>query len=151
MAELSEPAPERPAQGIDTRKASTRTVSATDLSDRQRRALAALLCAPTIAAAAKLSRTGERTLYRWLSDPTFREQYREHSHRLLENATGRLRAAAGEAVDTLREALRSENENVKVRSALGILDVAIRVDLDDLTARIEALEGLNAKSPTPSR
>ena len=118
-----------------------------ELSDRQRRALTALLDAPSIAAAAKQSCTGERTLRRWLAEPTFREHYREASRRLLEDASGRLRAAAGEAVDTLRTALHSENEHVKVRAALGILDAALKVDIDELTARIEALEAAHHGKP----
>ena len=111
-----------------------------DLTPRQERALTALLSEPNVRAAALQSGTAERTLYRWLADPTFRTAYRQCSRRLLEDATGRLRAVAGEALETLRTALQAGNEHVRVRSAVALLELAVKVEVDELAARVEALE-----------
>ncbi len=112
-----------------------------DLTDRQRRALVVLLSAPSIMAAAELSHTGERTLRRWLADPTFRDCYREQARQLLQDATGQLRALAGKAVHTLRSALDSENEHVRLRAAIAVVETACKfLDLDELTERVAALE-----------
>jgi hypothetical protein len=113
---------------------------AASLTRRQQRVLTALLTEPNVRAAAAAAKVPARTLYRWLADPTFRAAYRECSRRLLEDAAGQLRAAAGNAVETLRASLKAGNDSVKVRAAVAILDAAIKVDLDDLAARVTALE-----------
>lgn len=110
------------------------------LSERKRRAIAVLLTTPSVAAAARASNIGERTLRRWLSDPDFRGTYSDASRELLHESIGRLRATAGEAVTTLSEALRDDQSAVRVRAALGILDLAIKVDADGIVRRVAALE-----------
>lgn len=117
-----------------------------NVTARQRRALTALLSEPNIRSAAARSKTAERTLYRWLTEPAFRAAYRQLSRRLLDDAAGRLRATAGEAVETLRTALKAQSDTVKVRAATAILDAAVKVDLDDLAARVEALESQHERS-----
>lgn len=113
-----------------------------ELTRRQRRALAGLLSEPSIRAAAVRSKIAERTLYRWLTEPVFRATYRTLSRRLLEDSIGRLRATAGEAVETLQRMLKAESDTVKVSAARAILDTAVKVDVDDLAARIETLEAM---------
>jgi hypothetical protein len=115
-------------------------MSVSGLTDRQRRGLLALLSANSVSAAAVQAQVVERTLRRWLAEPTFREAYRHASRRLFDEATNALRAAAGEAVRTLRSALQSDNDSVRVRAAQVILEAAVKADLDDLAARIERLE-----------
>lgn len=110
------------------------------LTARQRHGLVALLTANSAASASKQAKVAERTLRRWLAEPAFRAAYHHASRRMFDDAIGHLRAATAEAVTTLREALQSENDGVKVRAALGILDAAVKCDLDDLVQRIEKLE-----------
>lgn len=111
-----------------------------ELTPRQQRALTALLEEQNIRDAARRCRIPERTIYRWLSDPTFRAKYRQCSRRLLENAAGTLRAAAGEAVETLRALLKTGNDSVRVRAAVALLGLAVKVDTDELAVRLDALE-----------
>lgn len=111
-----------------------------ELSARQARAVVALLTASSLTVAAKQAGVGERTLRRWLKDATFRTAYRETSQRFLQEATGRLRAAAGEAVDTLRHALRDERPANRIRAATVLLDVAVKVEVNELAERVAALE-----------
>jgi len=87
-----------------------------ELSERQRRAVSALLTAPTVKAAAQQAGVGERTLRRWLTDPRFREAYRAASRRMLEDAAARLRAVAREAVDTLLAALQDDRTANRIRA-----------------------------------
>jgi hypothetical protein len=47
------------------------------LTPDQERAILALLNQPTIGKAAEEAKVGERSLYRWLKDPTFAGAYRE--------------------------------------------------------------------------
>lgn len=114
------------------------------LTERRRRAIGALLTTPSVVAAAKTCGVGERTLRRWLTDPEFRRAYAEASRGLLNDSIGRLRAITGDAVTALSEALRGDHASVRVRAALGILDLAVKVDVDELATRIEALEAAQA-------
>ena len=44
-----------------------------DLSPRQRRAVPIVASHPTLTAASRAARISQRTLYRWMTDPTFRD------------------------------------------------------------------------------
>jgi alpha-beta hydrolase superfamily lysophospholipase len=116
---------------------------ASQLRARQGRAILSLLSEPNVQAAARASRVGDRTLRRWLSeDGRFQAAYREARSVALGQATARLQAAAGEAVDTLKELMALKaRPDVRARAALGVLAAAMKVEeLDNLVARVEALE-----------
>jgi hypothetical protein len=110
------------------------------LKDKQRRFIAALLTEPTVEAAADAVGIGRRTAWTWLADRTFREAYTEASRARLDATVGRLRALASEAVDTLRLALTDDRTSNRVRAAIALLDLTVKIELDELARRIEALE-----------
>jgi hypothetical protein len=108
-------------------------------------AIVALLTEPTIAAAAEKVGIGERTPVRWLSEPTFRAQYRAARRQLVEAATGRLQQAATQAVDALTRNLTWGVPPSEIAAAKAILDQAIKaIELVDLAERIEQLEQVAA-------
>jgi HEAT repeat protein len=107
---------------------------------KQHRAIAALLTTRTVQEAAAEAGVGERTLYRWMGDAAFRVAYSTASHERLAETIGRLRAVAGEAVETLRTALQDTSASVRVRAAVALLDTAVKVEVDDLAQRVEDLE-----------
>jgi hypothetical protein len=122
---------------------------ADELTRRQRNALVALLSEPNRREAAKACKIPERTLYRWLQQPAFRQAYREASHQLLDDATGRLRGACGLAMDALIDALDPHTTlSARLKAASIVLDLAVKVQTDDLAARLDALEAaaLTAKT-----
>ena len=87
--------------------------------------------------------TGVRRVSLWLSqDARFQAAYREARSVALGQATARLQAGAGEAVDALRALMAlKERPDVRVRAALGVLAAAMKAEeLDNLVARVEALE-----------
>jgi hypothetical protein len=112
------------------------------LSAPQTLALSALFATRTIGEAAKAAGVGERTLGRWLSeDEQFKRAYREARTQVIQAASTQLASAAAEAVETLREALKCDRPDVRVRAALGILASASKADeTDNLAARLEELE-----------
>ena len=110
------------------------------LTPRQERAIVALLVERDQSAAATAVGIGRRTLTRWLGTPDFREAYRLASQQRLADTVGLLRAVAGDALAALRAALQSGNEHVRVRAAVAVLDLAVKVDTDELAARVEVLE-----------
>jgi hypothetical protein len=110
------------------------------LTDRQRRAIEALLAAKSTSEAAEVSGIPRRTLERWKRDPGFQDAYRAASRDKLGETIGRLRTAASEAVAALQEALQADAPAVRVRAAQVLLDGAVKVEVDDLNRRVEALE-----------
>ncbi len=96
-----------------------------------------------MAAAAERCELNERTLYRYLADPTFRAELRQRQDAILGAVTASLVGLSGEAVATLRALLESKtvSDSVKCRAALGWLKhTRAAVELDALADRVAALE-----------
>jgi hypothetical protein len=105
------------------------------------RALAALLCEPTIAQAATKADISESTLLRWLAEPSFKARYRDARRQVVELAVTGLQQATSEAVETLNRNLQCGVPSSEIAAAKTILDFAVKgVELVDLAERVEALE-----------
>lgn len=114
-----------------------------NLSGKQEQALIALLTEATVEAVAVKAGVTPRTLYRWLNDPPFVGAYRAARRQAVQHATGRLQQAASEAVTTLRDVMTDTTAPApaRVNAAKSVLELAVKaVEIEDLTARIEALE-----------
>jgi hypothetical protein len=81
-------------------------------------------------------------LRRWRSQPEFAAALRVAGAEAVRDALARLRTAAGDAVETLRQlAANAASESVRLGGARAILDLSLRVaQLDALEQRIERLE-----------
>lgn len=115
------------------------------LSRKQEQAIAGLLQQPTLSKAAKVAGIGEATLWRWLQQPGFKELYQEARRQTVGHAICQLQQASSEAVSTLRVIMADVNApaSSRVAAARATLELALRgVELEDLTARVEALEKL---------
>ena len=113
------------------------------LSRKQSKAIAALLSSRCVAEAAETARVGTRTLWRWLSDPTFREALSRAQSEALGIVTARLTALLGKSLDVLAADLDGDDAARASRAALGILsrfaDLAEFADLADRVDRLERL------------
>jgi len=86
---------------------------------------------------------GITTLVRWMQLPDFREEYRLARRAVVGQAVARLQRAASQAVTTLENVMDDDTAlpSARVSAAKAVLELALRsVELDDLGARIEALE-----------
>jgi hypothetical protein len=114
------------------------------LSRKQEELIAALLSASTVEQAARQVGVGYRTAHRWLQqDFDFQAAYRQARMALVKAAQGQLLRATGRAVEALLDVLDDPlaQPSSKVSAARTILEQAVRViELDDLEARIQALE-----------
>ena len=108
---------------------------------RQEEAIAALLQCRTVAEAADAAHLSEATLRRWLQQPAFAAAYKAARREALDQALTLLREGSGEAVTTLRRNLGPPApESVQVRAALGLLDLALNVELQELADDVEELK-----------
>jgi hypothetical protein len=114
------------------------------LNKRQKRVLAALLTCSTARATAKQADVCEKTVYRYLEDPAFKQALRARQDQVIAAAVAALSGLAGDAIDTLRGTLANKETTagVRVRAALGILDHVQRLttfaDLEQRLAELEA-------------
>ena len=114
------------------------------LSPKQERAILALLQEPTIAKAAKAAKVGERTIHRWLSDSIFGRAYRKARREAFGHAIALTQHYAPLAVNTLATIMAdtSAPSHARVTAASTLLKFGREgIELDDLAARVEALEG----------
>jgi hypothetical protein len=123
------------------------------LSGRKQKGLAALLSEPTITRAAEAAGIGERTLRRWLTEPGFRAAVNAARRESFGQAIGLTQKYAPVAVATLVKVMQDAagGPSAKVSAAGMMLKFGREgIELDDLAARVEALEQAAALSlPAP--
>ena len=119
------------------------------VSAKQHRAITALLTSKSVTEAAAATGQGERTIYRWLSEPDFRQALSAAEGDLIDVATRRLLQLQGGALDTL-EALLAEDADVsaglRLRGAQITLDHLLKLrEMRDIEQRLQALEAATAE------
>jgi hypothetical protein len=113
------------------------------LSTPQEQAILALLREPSIAAAAKSSGVGERTLHRWMRREDFMTAYRNARREAFAQAIGLTQRSAATAVGTLLRIMHDPKATwaARVAASNSILKFAREsIELDDLAERIVRLE-----------
>lgn len=113
------------------------------LTERQRRALAALLAAPTAKEAAKIANVGERTLKRWRTLPAFQRAYREAQSELLESAVCQSRQHLTGALSALADITADANAPpaARVSAARASVELSLKLgEQTDILARLDSLE-----------
>ena len=114
-----------------------------NLSPRQHKALRALLTETTVAGAAIASGVGQSTLYKWLSDQTFRQALAQAEGEAVAAAGRKLVALAQTALDELDRAMTDPQTPapVKVRACEVVLTNLIRYrEVAQFETRLAALE-----------
>lgn len=105
--------------------------------------LASLLATVTIKDAAKKAKVSVRTVQRFLEDESFKAEYRAARRAVYESAIGQVQSVIGESIQTLRDALTSENDNSKIRAAQILLDFSTKAfETTDILERLEGLEAM---------
>jgi hypothetical protein len=119
------------------------------LSDRQYKALRALLVSPTVEQAAGACGLGVSTIRRYMTQPEFADEYRRRRALLLTETVGGVVAMGGEALQVLQDGLKEDQDPaIRQRTARTVLDYITKlveldrrlVEQDELLRRIEELE-----------
>jgi hypothetical protein len=114
-----------------------------DLSPTQEQAIIALLNEQTLGRAAAAAKVGQRTLFRWLRQPAFSRAYRQARRDAFGQAIALTQRYAPLAVNTLAQVMmdKAAPHHAKVSAATTLLRFGREgIELDDLAARVEALE-----------
>src|SRR2546423_15496705 len=120
-------------------------------TNRQEKAIIALLNQPTMKEAEEAAGVHEVTLWRWLQQPEFRKSYMEARRLAVQRAIARIQAVTTEAVETLREVMNDQSSkgSERIAAAKAILDYALKgIELEDHEQRLSELEAkLAEKQP----
>ena len=122
------------------------------LSARQERAILALLNHPSISKAARAAAVGERTLRRWLAEQPFGQAYRNARRDAFTHALSLAQRYAPRAASTLAKVMSDANAGASSRVAAAVALLRFSrdsIELDDLAARVEALEHAADKTNPP--
>jgi dihydroneopterin aldolase len=114
-----------------------------NLTSKQARALASLLAGSTVEEAAASARVNPTTVYRWLQQEAFRQQYQRARRQVVERAASSIQQAATKAVQVMTTIMLDKNAapSVRLRAAQGIYEQATKwVEVEEFTERLEALE-----------
>ena len=115
---------------------------------KKEKAIAALLTTDTVEQAASVAGIAESTLYRWLKEPVFLEQYRKARKAAVDQAISTLQERANKAAKALIDIAEDQEmpPSTRVAAAREILQTSIKgVERDDFERRLEALERMIMK------
>lgn len=116
------------------------------LTTRQRRAIAAILTERNYEDAIKAARISRHTFYNYLKQPHFKAELDRQLNDLTDGAFNQLKSAGGQAVETLRALLGSENESVRLRASQAIIEYVIKArELGEISARLDEIEKVIAE------
>lgn len=113
------------------------------MTERKEKALASLLTSRTRREAAKAAGISERTLYKYLLEPDFRDAYQATISGIVADVTRQIQNALSPAVDALLEVVTDTEAGAMARitAARTILDFGLRfTEAVDFIQRLEALE-----------
>ena len=115
------------------------------MTNRQQKALVALIRAPTIEAAAEKAGVGYSTLRRWMREDTaFKIAYRAAFDELLQDASAQAKQSLSPALKALGEIVEDEGQpaTARISAARSILEYGLKLtETVDILARLDALEG----------
>lgn len=113
------------------------------MTNKQTRALQALLTCPTQAAAAKAAGIGLTTLKRYLNDDDFQREYQRAVSGLIAEAAAQAKQSLSPALSTLKEVMQDADQNgqVRVSAARSLLEYGLKLtEQADVLARLDELE-----------
>ena len=109
---------------------------------KKEKAIAALLTTDTVEQAANVAGIAESTLYRWLKDPTFLEQYRKARKAAVDQAISTLQERSNTAAKALVDIAEDQEmpPSTRVAAAREILQTSIKgIERDGFEARVESV------------
>ncbi len=111
------------------------------LSPRQQSALPIVAAFPTIAQAARASRTGERTLRRWLEDGLFQEELARHRQEYAHAVRQELQGLMLRSITVISQAMENPDAAIRLRAARYAQSYSIQLFYsEEIESRIETLE-----------
>ena len=116
---------------------------------KKEEAIAALLTRPSVEEAARTIEVEPKTLRRWMRVPEFQAAYLQARREAVTQALARMQQGSGAAASVMFKLMVDANAPPagRLRAAECVFDRAIKgVELEDIEARVAALEQANPKN-----
>lgn len=118
-----------------------RPIENSSLSNRQQAAIPIIAFSQSNRDASLNAGISESTLYRWLEDPSFREELTRVRKEAASFAVQELRGHLLESVSVLAQALQSQNEVVRTRCARHLISFAVQLsEIEEIRAALLEIE-----------
>jgi hypothetical protein len=112
------------------------------LTSRQLKAIPFIVTSPTYTEGCEKARVDRTTFYEWLRQPEFRAELERQREQVASQAFGLLSQNLTKAVEKLVELLDDNDKRLRRFAAKDIIEQYLKCkELQDLTKRIEAIEG----------
>lgn len=105
--------------------------------------LAAIICSPSLEAAADACGISRHTVYRRMQEPQFKAALEKHKAQVLEQACATLQARMQAAAETLADVMldKKASKMVRVMAAKTLLEFGFKsVEVANILTRLDALE-----------
>ena len=134
------PGPDNPPKQ-ETIGENERPIENSPFSNRQQAAIPIIAFSQSNREASLNAGISESTLYRWLEDPSFRDELTRVRKEAANLAVQELRGVLLESVSVLAQALHSQNEVVRTRCARHLISFAIQLsEIEEIRADLREIE-----------
>ena len=113
-----------------------------ELTDKQVKAIPHLITSKTLKAGCKKANISRQTLYEWLKEPIFKEEFRNQRDVIIEEGIENLRGSLTKATDALIDLLdKTDSDPLKRYVAKDIIDYVLKArELGALEERLVKIE-----------
>ena len=113
-----------------------------ELTDKQVKAIPHLITSKTLKAGCKKAKISRQTLYEWLKEPIFKEEFRNQRDVIIEEAIEDLKGNLTKATDALIDLLdKTDSDPLKRYVAKDIIDYVMKArELGELEERLVKVE-----------
>ncbi len=116
----------------------------TSVSSRQMKTILRFLTASSIEEACREAKVSKGTFYKWLKQPTFKEEVSRQREALITNAFNRLKASVNKAADEMVKLLDSPRPDIRRGACKDVIDYTIKsIELENIEQRLIRLEKLH--------
>ncbi len=116
------------------------------LTDRQKKAIPAIVSSPTYTKGCKKAKINKTTLYKWLKEPEFKAELDRQREQVADEAFGVLSQSLTKAVETLTGLLDTKDDRLKRLVCKDIIEQFLkRKEIEDLNERLTEIENQLAK------
>ena len=111
------------------------------MTEKQKKAIPALITAPTYSTGAKKAGISRKTLYKWLKTPEFKQEFDRQRDEVAAEALGMLSQGLTKAVDTLVGLLDHKDDRLRRLTAKNVIEHFLKhKQNEELEKRIAAIE-----------
>ncbi|MEW6714943.1 MAG: hypothetical protein AB1306_07640 [Nitrospirota bacterium] len=113
----------------------------TALTERQHKAISAVLNSKNISEGVKAAKISRTQFYEFMKNPDFKAEFKRQRNELIDLALHELKISTAEAVGVLRKLLSAKNEGIQFKTATAIIENVLKsIQIENLEERLTKIE-----------